>query len=52
MRRLLPVAVLVVALAGMIHGARGLRTQDTLLMLVSGAAAGAALAAVAAARRK
>jgi hypothetical protein len=52
MRRFVPLVVLVAAVAGMIQFSQGLGAIDTVLMLACGAVAGAALAAVAAARRK
>ena len=51
-RRVIPVIVLVVALAGILTFAQGLRVVDTVGLLASGAVAGGTIAALAAARRK
>ena len=51
-QRALPLAILALALAGMAIFSRGLRVVDTIGLLVSGAVAGASLAALAAARRR
>jgi hypothetical protein len=50
--RTVPLLVLAVAVAGILVFSRGLRLVDTVGMLVCGVAAGAALAAIAASRRK
>jgi hypothetical protein len=47
-----PLLVLVIAVAGIVVFARGLRLIDTVGMLICGVAAGASLAAIAASRRK
>lgn len=50
--RTVPLLVLVIAVAGIVVFARGLRLIDTVGMLICGVAAGASLAAIAASRRK
>ena len=49
---MVPLLVLIAAVAGIVIFSEGLRVVDTVGMLISGAAAGAALAALAAARRR
>ena len=49
---MVPLLVLIAAVAGIVIFSRGLSAVDTIGMLVSGAAAGGALAALAAARRR
>ena len=49
---MVPVLVLIAAVAGIAFFSQGLRVVDTVGMLVSGVFAGAALAALAARRRK
>jgi len=51
-RRAVPVILLIVALAGIVKFSQGLRVVDTVGLLASGVVAGAALAALAAGRRK
>jgi hypothetical protein len=50
--RTVPLLVLAIALAGILMFSQGLRVVDTVGMLVCGVVAGAALAAIAASRRK
>jgi len=52
MRRILPLAILFVAFAGIVTFSQGLRVVDTVGLLASGVIAGASLASLAAARRK
>ena len=52
MRPVLPLVILIVALAGMAWFSQGLSVADTVGLLVSGVVAGASLASLAAARRR
>jgi hypothetical protein len=49
---MVPLLVLIAAVVGIVIFSQGLSVVDTIGMLVSGAAAGAALAALAASRRR
>jgi hypothetical protein len=52
MHRPLPLVLLTAALVGIFWFSRGLRIVDTVGLLISGALAGASIAALAAARRR
>jgi len=52
MRRILPLVILIVALAGIAWFAQGFSVADTVGLLASGVVAGASLASLAAARRR